>query len=89
MTEKETLAELRKLELKNGDVLLLHMRGITNDDLVKSVAFVYQEFNRAGLDKVGFLLCKDNVNIEALDEKQLNEAGWYKKETENRGYKYL
>ena len=87
MNNIELDMKVTKLELKDGDILHINIAtdqlfvdtgrkdGVSDEDVQK---YIVDLVNRIYPDiDIPILI---NMDIEQLDEKRMNELGWYKKE---------
>jgi ABC-type sugar transport system substrate-binding protein len=71
-------AELRKLNISNGDVLV-----ISSDDhdlySERFIKYFKSALAKIGLDEIMLILKDKHTSIESLDEYKMAGFGWYKK----------
>ena len=71
-----TIDNIIKLSPKEGDILIF--RGIDDEyfnDIIEAINSNPDSFKR-----FMYVRLEDNESIEILDEKDMNDAGWYRRE---------
>ena len=70
--------ELSKLDIKDGDILLVRYNKRYNiKEVQESVYSVTKTIKN--LPKAHFLIVGEGADIESLPEKEMNRHGWYKR----------
>lgn len=68
------IAEIKKLDLQNGDILMLRCLDLENPE--DMALMVYETLQEVGLDDVLVLMCPYEITIDALDEEIMGKWGW-------------
>lgn len=93
-TNKDSLnIELERLELKDGDILIVkYSDAMTQADLVDFTGRLIESSAAQGKKDIQIVLVAGDMDIKAVDEKDMNEAGWFRmpkgKEREVVNYYY-
>ena len=71
--------ELEKLELKDGDILIVkYSDAMTQADLVGFTERLIKSPAAQGKKDLQMILVAGDMDIKSVDEKDMNEAGWFK-----------
>ena len=70
--------QIEKLEISDGDILLLRQSGKTKEIELHKLAKTILSY----LDKTVFIIIlKDDMELTAINKADMNAAGWFKKIT--------
>ena len=70
--------ELEKLELKDGDILIVkYSDAMSSVDLVDFTERLIKSPAAQGKKDIQIVLVAGDMDIKAVDEKAMNEAGWF------------
>jgi hypothetical protein len=71
--------ELMKLDLKEGDTLILKLTTNPNSDSLRTLVSQLRKLSIITANKINIFIVPKDATIEGLDEKEMNENGWYRR----------
>ena len=80
------MADFDTLEIK-PDTAAIIVRGARGKELRRIVKALVERFrqegNLAAMRGVGLIALPEDVSLQAVDERAMNDAGWYRKDKAN------
>ncbi|GJQ43721.1 MAG: hypothetical protein JETCAE03_32190 [Ignavibacteriaceae bacterium] len=80
-SEKDLDQYIKKLKIEDGDTLFVDPGFVNIDEEVKLREFIQRlaKWYEEHLKNVVIIIAKPGTDITQISEKEMNEAGWYRK----------